>query len=86
VQTANGEVEGYTNAKNTVSIFKGIPFTAPPIGDVRWNTITFTKLPRGNPIESLVNAKHQNPKTESSYLTTCNCRAVNSSPTLNITT
>ncbi len=34
VQTKNGTVEGYN--KDDISIFKGIPFAAPPIGDLRW--------------------------------------------------
>ncbi|MFY7910296.1 MAG: carboxylesterase/lipase family protein, partial [Emticicia sp.] len=34
VQTANGKVEGY--AKENVRIFKGIPFAAPPVGELRW--------------------------------------------------
>lgn len=34
VQTKNGTVEGYN--KDDISIFKGIPFAAPPIGELRW--------------------------------------------------
>ena len=34
VQTKNGTVAGYS--KDDISIFKGIPFAAPPIGDLRW--------------------------------------------------
>jgi para-nitrobenzyl esterase len=34
VQTANGKVEGYT--KENLRIFKGIPFAAPPVGELRW--------------------------------------------------
>ncbi len=34
VQTENGKVEGY--AKEDLRIFKGIPFAAPPVGDLRW--------------------------------------------------
>ncbi|MFN8354104.1 MAG: carboxylesterase family protein [Spirosomataceae bacterium] len=34
VQTANGKVEGY--AKDNLRIFKGIPFAAPPVGELRW--------------------------------------------------
>jgi para-nitrobenzyl esterase len=36
VQLANGKIQGSTNAGNTVRIFKGIPFAAPPVGDLRW--------------------------------------------------
>lgn len=34
--TENGQIQGSTNADNTVRIYKGIPFAAPPIGDLRW--------------------------------------------------
>lgn len=34
VKTQNGLVEGYQ--KDGVNIFKGIPFAAPPVGDLRW--------------------------------------------------
>lgn len=36
VKTANGKVEGSFNSDKTVRSFKGIPFAAPPIGDLRW--------------------------------------------------
>lgn len=36
VKTSNGKIQGFSNKENTVSIFKGIPFAAPPIGDLRW--------------------------------------------------
>ena len=37
VATANGDVRGaYTDDDNTVLAFKGIPFAAPPVGDLRW--------------------------------------------------
>ncbi len=36
VQTEGGKIGGTTNADNTVSIYKGIPFAAPPVGALRW--------------------------------------------------
>lgn len=36
VKTANGKIQGTTNANKTIRIFKGIPFAAPPVGDFRW--------------------------------------------------
>jgi para-nitrobenzyl esterase len=36
VKTANGVVESTTPPKNGVRSFKGIPFAAPPVGDLRW--------------------------------------------------
>jgi para-nitrobenzyl esterase len=35
VKTANGTVEGITDA-NGIRIFMGIPFAQPPVGDLRW--------------------------------------------------
>src|SRR5450432_1917413 len=34
VQTADGKVSGYK--ENDVNIFKGVPFAAPPVADLRW--------------------------------------------------
>jgi para-nitrobenzyl esterase len=34
IQTVNGLVSGYKNGD--ISIFKGIPFASPPVGDLRW--------------------------------------------------
>jgi para-nitrobenzyl esterase len=34
-QVANGTLEGVTNA-NDIREFKGVPFAAPPVGDLRW--------------------------------------------------
>jgi para-nitrobenzyl esterase len=36
VKTESGLVEGTVGADKTVRIFKGIPFAAPPVGDLRW--------------------------------------------------
>ena len=36
VKTKNGIVEGTGKQKSGVRIFKGIPFAAPPVGDLRW--------------------------------------------------
>jgi para-nitrobenzyl esterase len=35
VKTANGVVEG-TSTKSGIRIFRGIPFSAPPVGELRW--------------------------------------------------
>jgi para-nitrobenzyl esterase len=36
VKTANGTLEGLTNKNTGIRSFKGIPFGAPPVGDLRW--------------------------------------------------
>jgi para-nitrobenzyl esterase len=36
LKIANGQIQGATNAGKTVRIFKGIPFAAAPVGDLRW--------------------------------------------------
>jgi para-nitrobenzyl esterase len=36
VGTINGKVQGTISSDKTVHIFKGIPFAAPPIGNLRW--------------------------------------------------
>ncbi|HQU83678.1 MAG TPA: carboxylesterase family protein, partial [Pyrinomonadaceae bacterium] len=36
VKTKNGVVEGTEKQKSGVTIFKGIPYAAPPVGDLRW--------------------------------------------------
>lgn len=35
VKTANGTVEGVTE-QSGIHVYRGIPFAAPPIGDLRW--------------------------------------------------
>ena len=36
VKTASGILEGTVNADSSVRIFRGVPFAAPPVGDLRW--------------------------------------------------
>ncbi len=36
IQTESGLVSGYYNEKTLVTVYKGIPFAAPPVGDLRW--------------------------------------------------
>jgi para-nitrobenzyl esterase len=36
LRTANGVLEGVVSADGKVRTFKGIPFAAPPVGDLRW--------------------------------------------------
>ena len=36
IETADGKVRGIFNEKETVEIFTGIPYAAPPVGDLRW--------------------------------------------------
>ncbi len=36
VKTAHGKIQGTANTDKTVRIFKGIPFAASPVGDLRW--------------------------------------------------
>src|SRR5215472_167487 len=36
VKTDSGSVAGTSNQDSSVRIFRGIPFAAPPVGDLRW--------------------------------------------------
>jgi para-nitrobenzyl esterase len=36
IKTTNGEVEGALTNKDQIRAFKGIPFAAPPVGNLRW--------------------------------------------------
>ena len=36
VKTDSGSVAGASNEDASLRIFKGIPFAAPPVGDLRW--------------------------------------------------
>lgn len=36
ITTDKGKIEGTYNADETIRIFKGIPYAAPPLGDLRW--------------------------------------------------
>jgi len=36
VTVENGKLQGTTNEDHSVRMFKGIPFAAPPLGELRW--------------------------------------------------
>ncbi len=36
VKTANGLVEGTASADGKIRVYKGVPYAAPPVGDLRW--------------------------------------------------
>src|SRR5271157_4191931 len=36
VKIASGILEGTVNADSSVRIFRGVPFAAPPVGNLRW--------------------------------------------------
>ncbi|MFL6415812.1 MAG: carboxylesterase/lipase family protein [Bryobacteraceae bacterium] len=38
IQTQSGLVEGMSSADNKVQVFEGIPFAAPPVGNLRWQS------------------------------------------------
>ena len=43
VTTANGLIEGTT--EKDLRIFQGIPFAAPPVGELRWNAACCSNRP-----------------------------------------
>ncbi|MFV8360669.1 carboxylesterase/lipase family protein [Flavobacterium sp. LS1P3] len=47
VGTSNGKIQGITSTDKTVRIFKGIPFAAAPIGDLRWKAPQILKKWKG---------------------------------------
>lgn len=36
IKTANGTIDGTLGADGTIRIYRGIPYAAPPVGDLRW--------------------------------------------------
>src|SRR5208283_3275185 len=38
VRTDAGAVRGTTTADDTMRVYKGIPYAAPPVGDLRWKS------------------------------------------------
>src|SRR6185312_6145497 len=36
VQVASGTLEGFTSPDKKIRIFEGIPYAAPPVGNLRW--------------------------------------------------
>jgi para-nitrobenzyl esterase len=36
IKIEGGEISGTTNSSGDIHIFKGIPFAAPPVGELRW--------------------------------------------------
>lgn len=47
VGTINGKIQGTSNTDKTVRIFKGIPFAASPVGDLRWKAPQVVKNWKG---------------------------------------
>ncbi|GAB2535135.1 carboxylesterase/lipase family protein [Spirosoma aerophilum] len=50
IKTENGRIEGSTNKAGDVRIVKGVPFAAPPVGNLRW------KAPQ--PVENWTNVRN----------------------------
>ena len=46
VKIDSGTVAGAISGQPTVRAFKGIPFAAPPVGDLRWNAAAGHALER----------------------------------------
>src|SRR4051812_12786958 len=36
IKTEAGQISGVVNTTGDISAFKGVPFAAPPLGDLRW--------------------------------------------------
>lgn len=47
VQTATGLVSGHYNAETRITVFKGIPYAAAPVGDLRWKAPQSAKAWKG---------------------------------------
>ena len=61
VKTANGLVEGST--EKDLRIFRGIPFAAPPVGDLRWKAPQPVKNWEGvKPADKFGRAVHAAPR------------------------
>ncbi len=48
VKTANGTLEGTVDQSSGVRMFKGVPFAAPPVGELRWKEPQPVKNWKGN--------------------------------------
>ncbi len=68
VKTEGGYVSGVTEEKSKVSIFKGIPYAAPPVGNLRWRApqpiIPWNGVRKA---DSYGNACYQNPMLIDTY-------------------
>ena len=74
VKIESGVIEGTTNAKGDIKIFKGIPFAAPPVGNLRWKAPqpvepwTGTKKCVAFSASPMQTAPKPNPRWTSEYL------------------